>query len=241
MKIKQILILLTLSFASFGQNKFIGEFKNIFELADTALINPTENVYNKNFVIRSDFTYTYSEEENPKAFEKPQKESIDGSWKSNGDTITFYNKNYKIPKDYKYNYYPNQKFNGVKLIIRNATLKRVDFAWCSLDSFDVANNFEYLYRPFRKKLKDEVIVSDTLYTLIRFAPHGYCKKFSGCEFYVDLFGIKSGTLIELIFYSKQIELLFNNKKYILTNNILQEISSDRNVPEEYKHNFMRKK
>ena len=112
MKIKQILILLTLSFASFGQNKFIGEFKNIFELADTALINPTENVYNKNFVIRSDFTYTYSEEENPKAFEKPQKESIDGSWKSNGDTITFYNKNYKIPKDYKYNYYPNQKFNG---------------------------------------------------------------------------------------------------------------------------------
>lgn len=241
MKIKQILILLIISLQSFGQNKFVGEFKRLYELADTAIEKPMENMYNKNFIIRSDFTYSYTEEENPNAFDKPLKESIEGSWKSNGDTIEFYNKNYKIPKGVVFNHIENQNFKGIKVVLKDGKGKALEIMWCGVDSLSPDRKVNHMSVPYRKSSKNTVIVNDSCYTAIYIRPKNFCSDFRRCDLEIYLDDVKSGTLIEVTCYSKEIEMLFNKKQYILTRNILHEKSTSRIMPDAWTDNFIRKK
>jgi hypothetical protein len=226
---------------SFGQDKFVGRYKRLLELSDTLLNPPPNYLYPKSFVINSNFTYTYTEEEDAGPYEKPMRESINGSWKFNGDTITFFNKNYKRPKGYKYNYYPNQTFKGIKLVVVDANLKPLDIEWCTLDSTDISTKTNYMSKPYRLLLKDTILVNDTNYNAISFKPKGFCEEFNDCEFSLGLYGIKSGTLIELIVYSRAMDIKFDGKSYILTRNILHEVSTKCYLPDDWTDNFIRKK
>lgn len=242
MKIKYILILLTISLVtltSFGQSKFVGEFKRLYELADSAVEKPVENMYNKKIIIRSDYTYSYSEQENPNAFDKPLKESIEGSWKSNCDTIEFYNKNYKIPKGVIFNYIENQNFNGIKVILKNRKGKPLEIKWCSVDSLSPDGKTTHTNIPYRKSSKNSVMINDSCYTAIFVRPKNYCSDFIRCYLEIYLNKVKSGTLIEITCYSKEIEMIFNKKKYILTRNILHEKSTSRIMPDAWTDNYIK--
>jgi len=240
MKVRLLLIIF-LPFVVLGQGKFVGKYRLLMQMTDTLEKPMPEYVYNRSFQINADKTFLYTEEENPNAFDKPEKETIKGSWKSNGDTITFFNKDYSTPKGYKYNYYPNQKFKGIKLVLKDAELKPIDFARCYLDSNGIATKTNYRSQQYRHKLKDTVTISDTLYTSVHFAPKGFCKGFRRCEFELGLYGIKDGTLVELVIYSKEIEIMFNARQYILTNNILHEVSTKCYMPNAWTDNFIKTK
>lgn len=241
MKIRQILILLTISFASFGQSKFVGEFNRVMQFSDT-LENPKiEYLYNRRFIIKSDFTYTYSDELNMPHATNEDKESIKGSWKANGDTITFYNKNYHKPKEIEFNHKENQNFQGIKVVVKNSKGKSLDILTCYIDSISADKTHGYIYRPYKLNSKNSVIITDTSYTKIHIKPKNLCKDFSRCDLSINLFGLKSGTLIEVICNSTDIELRFNGKQYILSGNILHEISTSCNMPDAWTDNFIKKK
>jgi len=235
------ILFIFISVLTFGQNKFVGEYKRLLHLSDTLENPPPVYEINKFFQVNVDNTYSYTEEEGL-MFSDHQKETISGSWKSNGDTITFYNKNYVTPKGYKYNYYPNQTFNGIKLIIKDTKLKSIPFERCSVDSFDVVSKTYYAAKLYKSLPKDTLTIMDTLYTSISFSPKDFCKEFRDCmNFKLGLFGVKNGTLIELIVFSREIEIIFNAKQYILTKNILHEVSTKCYMPDAWTDNFIRTK
>lgn len=241
MKVVTFLFLIFFQDICFGQDKFVGRYTRLLQLSDTLELPPPNYLYPKSFIINSNFTYTYIEEEDAGPYKKPMKESIIGSWKFNGDTITFFNKNYKRPKGYKYNYKTNQPFKGIKLVVVDAKLKPLDLEWCLLDSTGFATNTDYMNIPYRLSLTDTIIVNDTSYNAINFKPKGFCEEFNDCSFSLGLSGIKSGTLIELIIYSRAMEIKFDGKSYILTKNILHEVSTKCYLPDEWTDNFIRKK
>jgi hypothetical protein len=223
----------------FGQDKFVGRYNWLMLLSDTLENPPPNYLYPKSFIIKSDFTYTYTEEEDSSPYEKPMKESINGSWKFSEDTIIFFNKNYIKPKGYKYNYFPDQKFKGIKLVVKDSKLKPIEIDWCSLDSIGIGTQREYSDVPYRLPLKNEIILKDTVYSSIKFTPKGFCKEFRDCYFTLGLDGIKSGTLIELIVYSREMEIMFDNKRFILKKNILHEVSTECYLPDTWTNNFIK--
>ncbi len=241
MKIKFIFIFLTTSLISFGQNKFVGKYDRLLEFADT-LQNPRpEYLENKYFEIKNDFTYIYTEQENPNAFEKTHKETIKGSWKANGDTITFYNKDYIIPKGIVYNYHDNQNFKGVKVVVKDSKGKSLKINWCNADMPSSEKGFMQIHVPYKVTTINTVIISNPTSTTLYIAPKGFCDYYESCELTIPLDTVKSGTLIEINCYSTNIEKRFNGKKYILTKNILHEASTSRLMPDAWTDNFIRKK
>ena len=242
MRNKYIVILLILSLTSFGQNKFIGKYKKFHEFSDTLKDSFQEPLNFRRFEIKDDFTYIYTEGQDPLAFSNPYKESIKGSWKADGDTIIFYNKNYIKPKGVKFNYIENQDFKGIKIVAKDKKGKSLRINYCTTDSlaFDSKTLFSGA-RPYKVSDDNYIYVIDTSYTAIYFQPQGFCNENGICEISVNLEGIHSGIVIEIICYSNDIEIRFDGKKYILNGNILHEKSTSRIMPDAWTDNYMRKK
>ena len=241
MKTKYIFILLATSITSFGQNKFVGKYDRLLKFEDT-LQNPRpQYLENKSFDIKNDFTYTYTEQENPNASEKTRKETVKGSWKADGDTIVFYNKNYTIPKGIVYNYLDKQNFKGVKVVVKDSKGKSLKINWCNADMPSSEKGFMQIHVPYKVSSINTVIVPYPASTTLYIAPKGFCDDYESCELTIPLDTLKSGTLIEINCYSTNIENRFNGKKYILTKNILYETSTNRLMPDAWTDNFIRKK
>ncbi len=208
-----ILLTLAVPVLTFGQDKFIGEYNRLMNFADT-LEKPTpEYIDNRHFTINSDHTFIYYEEENPTAFNPAIRESFQGSWTSKGDTIIFGNKDFVKPKGIKINYLENQNFTGIEIIVKDFKGHDLPVDWCTID-----------YNSYKNLSKNKIIVKDLKYSHLTLHPRGYCADFRKCEVSVELSGLKSGTLVEVICYSSDMEMKFNYLKMILTKNILHDPS-----------------
>ena len=209
MKKLTLIQILIIPFFSVGQIKFVGEYTKILELKDTLDLPQFGYLYNSCFKINSDSTFFYYEEENPLAFEVSQRETIEGIWTSKGDTITFFNRFFKIPKGIKFNYFSNQNIDGIKIVVNDYEGKPLEL----LDNYDEKIN------------RNTITVKNILGGPIFIQPKGHCSGFRKCSIPIHLDGIKKGTTIEVIVYSKNLEIKFNKRKYILTRNILTDYQS----------------
>jgi len=232
--------ILVLPLISFGQNKFVGEYVKI-QLEDTSNFPRWGYLYNKCFKINSDSSFFYYEEENPTAFDVSHRETFEGSWVSSGDTITFYNRNFRTPKAIKFNHIENQKFKGIKIIVKDFDGSNLNIDWCSADSLSPDKKHRQLSVSYKSYSQNCITVTDKCYDAIYFRPHGHCEDFRHCDIGIGLDGVKDGTIIEVICHSNDMALKFHSKRYVLTRNILHEISTSCNMPDAWTDNFIKKK
>ena len=241
MRIKNLIILLFLPTVFYGQNKFVGEYKKLLQSEDTLEKIPVHYLVDKCFKINKDFTFFYYEEEDPTSQSVSHRETFEGSWKASGDTITFYNRNFRTPEAIKFNHIENQKFKGIKIVVKDYNGSNLNIDWCSVDSLSPDRKHRQLYIPYQFYSQNSVTILDKCYDVIYFRPHGHCSDFIKCDIGIGLGDVKDGTLIEVTCYSNDMELKFHGKKYVLTKNILHEISTSCNMPDSWTDNFIKKK
>lgn len=233
--------ILILPLLSFGQNRFTGEYVRILDLKDSLNMPRWGYTYNKCFKINSDSSFFYYEEENPLAFDLSNRETFEGSWVSSGDTITFYNRNFRTPKAIKFNYIENQKLKGIKIVVKDYNSRNLNIDDCSADSLSPDRKHRYSSVPYRSYCQNSITVMDKCYETINFRPHGHCSDFRQCYIGIGLKGVKDSTVIEVTMYSKEMNLKFDGKQYILTGNILHRVSTSCNMPDAFTDNYIKKK
>lgn len=235
--IKILFLTLLLPFLTVGQTSFVGKYKAIPDIADSVLRPGVEGVYVKTFDIKDDFTFVYEEGENPDMGKSRQKQTMKGSWKSNADTIFFFNKNFKEPKGTAFNYKTNQPFVGIKVVVKDKNGKALSVQNCHIDSVSGPYRFIHSYLPIEPSSKNILSIKSSSCTSVYFTPEGYCLSYEVGYVKIDLTNVKSGTLIEVISYSTQIEECFNGKKYFIYRGLLREKSTSRLVTTEWTDKF----
>jgi hypothetical protein len=240
MKTIAYLILFILPTIAVGQNRFVGEFHKVLELKDTSNMPKWGYMYDKCFKINNDSSYFYYEEENPTAFDVSHRETFEGTWTSRHDTITFYNRNFYNPKGVKFNHIENQKFKGIKIIVKDYNGSNLNIDWCYADSLsrDKKQQKSVSYKTYSQ---NTITITDKCYDVISFRPHGHCEDFRDCDIGIGLAGVKDGTIIEVICYSNDMAIKFNGKQYLLNGNILHEIPTDCCTPISMTDQLFRKK
>jgi hypothetical protein len=236
-----ILIILIFPFLTLGQNKFVGEYRHLLHLTDTLEKPAPDYVYNRHFTINSDHSFIYYEEENPEIFTPSIRETFQGSWKSKGDTITFYNKDFKEPKGIKFNYIENQNFKGIKVIVKDFKEKNLNVDHCLVDSVNPITKRGQMYVTYKHFNLNTISIQDPCYTFLYFRPHGHCADFRVCDIGINLSALKSGTLVEVICYSQDMNIKFRSKQFILSGNILHEVSTSCIMPDSFTDNFIKEK
>lgn len=236
-------ILLTLFFPFFtsAQSKFVGEFDLLVNLSDTLDIPTPTGVYKKHFTINADGTYIYYEEEDPQGFNTSIRETFTGNWKSKGDIITFYNPDFREPKGIKFSYRENQAFTGIKVIVKDLNNEPLNVDWCSVDSLSPDKKSKEVYVNYKNFAANTINIQDPSYCTVYFRPHGHCAGFRDCDIGIHLSELKSGTLVEVICYSQDMEMKFRSKQYTLTGEILHEVSTSCSTPDAFTDNFIRTK
>src|ERR1700741_5495651 len=145
MKIIYLTLFLFLTFASFGQNKFIGKYTDILSV-DTMSGEHSEALYYTTINIQRNKRFLYCYQMNSEVVGKGFRETVSGVWNIDGDTIVF--KFEKEKKEPKREYFKNNNVDGIMIIGKDSENKQINFNVTGIDSCRYIETNRYNSIPF---------------------------------------------------------------------------------------------
>ncbi len=114
------------------------------------------------------------------------------------------------------------------------------FRYCILDSLSLKNGTLQLSWQQISTAQENVLLKEITNQIVFILPKCDCNNLEYCGYLLNLRNIKSGTEIELTPTAiTELELLFNQKQFLLKGNTLHEIPTSCSMPDDWTENYKR--